>query len=161
MPKIPKGTPRVAVSWGKDKVTTSSDGKTKTETKVVTSMVFENVAKLFNLPLAAKSGGIKTKTITTKGGKARKVIDGASSSSVSPKHIMISTGSFDTEGRDKGDQVWHRVAVPPSISLADIVDVLIKTNKVYAVKWPRGRTYIISQDRKAEPGGSPTKGASR
>jgi hypothetical protein len=159
MPKIPKGTPRVAVSWGKDKVSSGSDGK-KTTTKIVTSMVYENIVKIFNLPLAAKSGGVKTKTISTKGGKSRKVIDGASSSSVSPKYIMVSTGSFDTVGKDKGGQIWHRISVPASISLADIVDTLIKTGKVYAVKWPRGRTYIISQDRDAEPGGTTKKGAS-
>jgi hypothetical protein len=160
MPKIPKGTPRIAVSWGKDKVTTSSDGKTKTETKIVTSMVYENIVKVFNLPKAAGAAGVKTKTITTKKGP-RKVIDGAASSSISPKYIMISTGSFDNEGKDKGKMIWHRISVPASISLADIVDVLKATGKVYAVKWPRGRTYIISTDRDAEPGGTTTKGASR
>lgn len=160
MPKIPKGTPRVAVSWGKDTVSTTKDGTTNKTQKIVTSMVYENIVKIFNLPRAAGAAGVKTKTITTKKGP-RKVIDGAASSSISPKYIMISTGSFDNQGKDQGKMLWHRISVPPSISLADIVDTLKATGKVYAVKWPRGRTYIISTDRDAEPGGSPTKGASR
>ncbi|MGL5063454.1 MAG: hypothetical protein ACRC62_26020 [Microcoleus sp.] len=160
MPKIPKGTPRVAVTWGTDTVTTSKDGKTKKTKKVVTSMVFENIVKIFNLPKAAGAAGVKTKTITTKKGP-RKVIDGAATSSVSPKYIMASTGAFDVSGKDQGSMLWHRIPVPASISLADIVDTLKATGKVYAVKWPRGKTYIISTDRDSEPGGSTTKGASR
>lgn len=160
MPRIPKGTPRIAVSWGTDTVTTNADGKSKKVKKIVTSMVYENIVKIFNLPKAAGAAGVKTKTITTKKGP-RKVIDGAASSSVSPKHIMISTGSFDNDGKDKGKMLWHRLPVPPSISLADIVDTLKATGKVYACKWPRGKTYIISTDRDAEPGGTTTKGGGR
>jgi hypothetical protein len=160
MPRIPKGTPRVAVSWGTDTVSTTKDGKTTKKKQVVTSMVYENVVKIFNLTKASGAAGVKTKTIQTKKGP-RKVIDGAASMTVSPKHIMVSTGAFDNDGKDRGKMLWHRVPVPPSISLADIVDNLKATGKVYAVKWPRGKTYIISSDRDAEPGGTTTKGGGR
>lgn len=160
MPRIKKGTPRVSVSWGKDTFKDSSNPP-KVVTVFVYSRVFESIQKLFNLPLGTSAGaGTTTKVIQTKKGPRTVLAGSAVQKGVSARYMFATTGSVDAEGKDQGKTIWHRIPVPPSLSLAQFHGVLAKGGKCVAVKNERGVVFpIVANKPSAEPGGKVKNGA--
>ncbi|MGL5064032.1 MAG: hypothetical protein ACRC62_28935 [Microcoleus sp.] len=154
MPKIPKGTPRVTVSFGKRQVSTKVAGKKTKITVELQSRVFKTVADALKLPqVKAAPAGSKVKNIKTKGGIQKKILTGSTlNKGVSSKYVEMTTGSLDATGKDQGDMIWHRIPVHGRASLSYIVAALTGSS-VYAVRWPNGNQYVISDKRFAEKGG--------
>lgn len=155
MPKIPKGTPRVAVSFGKRQVSVKVGGKKTKITVDLQSRVFKTVADALKLPQVktAAAVGATVKNIKTKTGVQKKILMGSTlNKGVSPKYVLMTTGSLDATGKDQGKLIWHRVPVHGKASLSYVVAAL-KSSNVYAIRWPNGNQYVISAKRFAQPGG--------
>jgi hypothetical protein len=133
--QIAKGTPRKRVSWGKVSKQVKVKGVKKKIAIEYTSFVFDSVIKTLGLPVATTKTAAAAKVVNSKnkkgvvssrlsGGRVPRVSGG--------KVVMMSTGSYDTEGSDKGKLIWHQITVPSSCSIATIVKAL-KKSKVYMI----------------------------
>lgn len=137
--------PRELIDWGSQKI--KKGGKT-TSVKVY-SRVIQSAAVALGIKTtpSAKITGATVK----KDKKGHLRLSGASIS----KHgtyLLASTGETRAVKGKSGKastqvKVWHRVPVPPEVSLAKAVAVLSKT-KIKFLKYPNGTEYPIGKGGK-------------
>ncbi len=129
--------PRQIIDWGS--VTKKVNGK-KTNVHVYSRVIKSAVDALgLKATDARKIAGATTK----KDKKGRLRLSGVSITKSASRVILCSTG--DKRKSKSGESlIYHRVPVPPEISLAKAVAVLSKS-KVKFIKIPNGHEYAIGK----------------
>ncbi len=132
--------PRQIIDWGS--VTKKLNGK-KSSVHVYSKVIKSAVDALgLKATDAKKIAGATTK----KDKKGRLRLSGVSITKSASRVILCSTG--DTRKTKTGTSlIYHRVPVPPEISLAKAVAVLSKS-KVKFIKIPNGHEYAIGKASK-------------
>jgi hypothetical protein len=145
MPTSKKGGasgPRIPVSWGSAKRKVNG----KQVTVPLVSLVQESVFKISGLKEYKFATSLKL--IKDKKGRQRIAAQGITRSA--SRYALAWMGDLSLKSKGK---VWHRIPVPPGISLAKVAKQLQAGKRVVEVKWPStmiGRAALLKNPNKGK-----------